>query len=151
MFHLPPKSSVRSRSKVTGTEFGNCTYNLKILRTTCVAAVLKSYYNKCLVGRYNKRLIVRTLSFLGPLKMPHSTNTYFSPFMFLACNHLRRISELKLFMYKDAYIRQNESAFCRVPVARRYEPNFRVTNFYICRLIYRTVSATYSGRSPGSR
>ena len=25
LFHLPPKFSVRSRSKVTGTEFGNCT------------------------------------------------------------------------------------------------------------------------------
>ena len=83
------------------------TSNLKFfcfLRTSCLAAVLKSYYNKCLVGRYNKRLIVRTLSFLGPLKMPHSTNTYFSPFMFLACNHLRGISELRLFMYEDAYI-----------------------------------------------
>ena len=29
LFHLPPKFSVRSRSKVTGTEFGNCTYNNK--------------------------------------------------------------------------------------------------------------------------
>ena len=25
LFHLPPKFSVRSRRKVTGTEFGNCT------------------------------------------------------------------------------------------------------------------------------